>query len=399
MEEFGGGDSGKSKRDIAVAQWVEDNEDAAMASVLLVSKPIVPPWHDSSKNLVRDLATHMQRHTPWVLSQPGAVLELPRARVEPLYPQRAAGFAPALADNARVLGRLLVGRRADLWHFFFAPNPKTSTVAALCARARRARTVQTVCSAPREDIDPKRVLFADRVVVLSKHTQQRFLEAGIPAETLRLIRPAIAPLRPLSEVERDAARMRLGWSVGRPVVVYAGDLEFGCGADRAIDAHRALPPTLNAALVMACRAKTARAKEREIALKARVQEIGCSDSVSWLGETLRIHDVLAASDLVTLPTDTLYAKMDLPLVLVEAMALGRAVLVGEGTPAVELTEGGAAVSVPTLSEAVAEATRGLLEDSAGRAALGERARHAAVELYGAPRMASAYETLYDELCA
>ena len=31
----------------------------AMPDVLLVSKPIAPPWHDSSKNLVRDLASHL----------------------------------------------------------------------------------------------------------------------------------------------------------------------------------------------------------------------------------------------------------------------------------------------------------------------------------------------------
>jgi glycosyltransferase involved in cell wall biosynthesis len=130
-----------------------------------------------------------------------------------------------------------------------------------------------------------------------------------------------------------------------------------------------------------------------------VRELGLESSVSWLGETPRIHDVLAASDLVTMPTDTLYAKMDMPLVLVEAMALGRAVLVGEGTPAVELTQDDAAVAVPTRAEAVAAATRALLEDGARREALGVRARKAALEHYGAPRMALEYEALYDELCA
>ena len=369
-----------------------------MADILLVSKPIVPPWHDSSKNLVRDLATNMVRHVPHVMSQPGAVLEMPRARIEPLYPNHASAFAPALLDNARVLGRLLAGGSVDLWHFFFAPNPKTSTVGGLAASVRRARTVQTVCSAPRDDVDPKRVLFADRVVVLSRHTERRFLDAGIAPERLRLIRPSIAPLSPPAEPARMALREQLGWAKDRPIVVYAGDLEFGCGADLAIEAHHALPVTLDAQLVMACRAKTARAREREQELRARVNSLGRPETVSWLGETSRIHDVLAAADLVTLPTDTLYAKMDMPLVLVEAMAMGRAVLVGEGTPAVELTEGQAAVSVPTQGEAVSEATRRLLEDAPARHALGARAHHEATVRYSAPRMAGEYEQLYDELC-
>lgn len=368
-----------------------------MADVLMVSKPIVPPWHDSSKNLVRDLATHMQRHVPIVLSQRGAQVVLPRARIERVYPAYASGFAPALLDNARVLLRLLAGRRADLWHFFFAPNPKTSSVARAAAALRRARTVQTVCSAPRDDIDPKRVLFADRIVVLSRHTERRFLAAGVPASSLRLIRPAIAELSPLSDAERSEVRSRLGWPVSAPVVVYAGDLEFGRGADLALAAHRALSRSLGALLVMACRTKTPSARAREAELKAQVTREGLDGSVRWLGETPKIHDVLAAADLVTLPTDTLYAKMDLPLVLVEAMSLGRAVLVGEGTPAVELTEDDAARATPAEPDAVAAATRALLDDSIAREALGRRARAAVLERYSAPRMAQQYETLYDEL--
>jgi glycosyltransferase involved in cell wall biosynthesis len=369
-----------------------------MAAVLLVSKPIAPPWHDSSKNLVRDLASHMQRHVPHVLSQPGVSLAMPRAQVEGVYPVRASGFAPALADNARVLSRLLVGDRVDVWHFFFAPNPRTSDVARLASLVRAPRTVQTVCSAPREDVDVKRVLFAERVVVLSRHTERRFRDAGIAAERLRLIRPSIAALEPLSRSARQRVREQLGWPLDAPIVVYAGDLEFGRGAELAIAAHAALPRELGAWLVMACRAKTARARAREAELKQQVQREGLATSVRWLGETSRIHDVLAAADLVTLPTDTLYAKMDLPLVLVEAMALERAVLVGEGTPAMELVEGDAAHSTPTEPDAVAAATRRLLESVELRAALGQRARAAAVTRYAAARMATEYEALYDELC-
>ena len=152
-----------------------------MVDVLLVSKPIVPPWHDSSKNLVRDLATNMQRHTPIVLSQPGVQLSMPRARIEPIYDTSGRKFSPALRDNARVLRRLFESKRGEFWHFFFAPNPKTSTAARVAALLRRARTVQTVCSAPHPKVSVRGVLFGDRIVVLSEHTRQRFLAAGIAA--------------------------------------------------------------------------------------------------------------------------------------------------------------------------------------------------------------------------
>lgn len=374
---------------------------SAMPDVLLVSKPIAPPWHDSSKNLVRDLARHMRRYTPVVMSRPHAVVDLPRARIEPIYAEQtaSAGFSPALLDNIKVLKRLVLGQKAALWHFFFAPNPRTSHVARWTGRLRSARSVQTVCSAPAAHVDIKSVLFAQRVVVLSEHTRQRFLAAGVSAERVVLIRPAIAPLTPVSVERAKHLRHELGLSLDRPLVVYAGDLEFGRGADLALEAHCDLPSSLDAELVLACREKTPRARARALELRERATQLGIAERVRFMGETPRIHDLLASADLVTMPTDTLYAKMDLPLVLLEAMALQRCVLVGEGTPAQELAAEGGALKVETRREAVSEATRRLLEDGALRAEVSERARQTVVRDYAPEQMAARYEALYDQLCA
>jgi glycosyltransferase involved in cell wall biosynthesis len=298
-----------------------------------------------------------------------------------------------------VLARLLLGRKVALWHFFFAPNPKTSAAARLAARARRALTLQTVCSAPAETTRLSQVLFADRVVVLSDHTRSRCLAASIAPERISLIPPAIVPLTPASYERRRELRTQLGLPIDRPIVVYAGDLEFGRGAQLAVEAHADLPRTLDAELIMACRAKTPRARERERALRERVVQLGVERSVRFSGETSRIHDILAVADLVTLPTDTLYAKMDLPLVLLEAMSLERCVLVGSGTPAQELAATGGAVLVGTQREAVSPATRRLLEDAAQRAVIGAHARQVVLRDYSPEQMSAAYEALYDQLCA
>jgi phosphatidylinositol alpha-1,6-mannosyltransferase len=368
-----------------------------MVDVLLVSKPIVPPWHDSSKNLVRDLATHMTRHVPVVLSQPGVRLEMPRARVEPIYAPYAGAFSPALRENARVLTRLLTGSRREYWHFFFAPNPKTSTVARAAARLRRVRTVQTVCSAPHPRVPVRAVLFGDRIVVLSEHTRRRFLDAGVAPTRMQLVRPSVPLLPPLAAERVSSARQRLKLPIGRPLIVYAGDLEFGRGAELALQAFIDLPATLDACLVMACRTKTAEAKARAQELQRMAETAGAASRVVWFGETPFIHDLLAVADLVTMPTDSLYAKMDIPLVLLEAMALERAVLVGNGTPAEELASEGGAVAVETTRDAVATATRNLLDDGARRAELGARARSVVERDYDARRMTAAYEAIYDEL--
>lgn len=363
-----------------------------MARVLFVSKPLVPPWNDSGKNLARDVAAGLARHEPIVLGDRARAWSPPRGSVEPIY---AGGgrFAPALGAQVRVLARLLTGRRAELWHFFFAPNPKSSAAGRACARVRGAATVQTLCSRPRRMDRARSLLFADRSVVLSRQTYEELRAAGVPTSRLAHIPPAVPPLASPDEDARRAARVALSLPIDAPLVVYPGDLELGDGAGRTIDAFAGT--RTDARLVMACRAKTAGAAEAERSLRERARALRVADRIVWMGETPRIHDLLATADVVVLPSADLYAKMDLPLVLLEAMWLARAVVVASDGPASELADGGAAIAV--APDALAGEIARLIDDDARRRALGDVARRAAAERFHPARMAAAYETLYDDI--
>src|SRR5690606_15227932 len=121
---------------------------ADVPSVLFVSKPVAPPFRDGSICLVRDLALHLERVRPIVMATADAPELGGNVVVERIYPQKG-GYAPALRDNARAFARLLVGARPSLWHFVFAPNPRSSLAAHVARMVRRVPCVQTIASAPR----------------------------------------------------------------------------------------------------------------------------------------------------------------------------------------------------------------------------------------------------------
>src|SRR5687768_13162885 len=121
-----------------------------MASILFVSKPVVPPWNDSGKNLVRDLARHMRRHQACVMTRSVHEPQLLPAQSRAVYAARSGGFAPGLQDQARVLAHLLASRGHAAWHFFFAPNTRSCLAGRLATRARRMRSIHTLSSAPRD---------------------------------------------------------------------------------------------------------------------------------------------------------------------------------------------------------------------------------------------------------
>lgn len=368
-----------------------------MADVLMISKPVAPPWNDSSKNLVWELACKLRAHRASIMSFKEHGLELSNGTVELVYGNEISHYALRRQDQLAVLRRLAWGPRRDVWHFFFAPNPKTSTVSRWIAKLRRVPTVQTVCSAPKPRKNLDSLFFADKTVVLSKHTENLLLEAGVRSDRIARIAPAISAMEPLNAEQRDAARDELGLPDSTFIFLYPGDLEFGRGAETVIDAFAQLRYRDDALLVMACRPKTAEAHVRAHALQARCAELGISPQVRWLGEVSQIHRLLGCVDFVLLPTDTLYAKMDYPLVILEAMMLERPVLVSRGTAAEELAAENSACVVSLHAEEIAAALTSLMEHRDARERFAHNGRAHVLSHFSPPQMAAQYEKLYDTL--
>ena len=370
-----------------------------MDQVLFVSKPVAPPWNDSSKNLVRDIAGHLQRRSPILMGRKGQENPIGMGRIAEVYgPPSDGGFSPALSDNLSVLRHLLLGRSANIWHFFFAPNPKSSAAGRFAKTLRRVPTVHTVCSVPSESVNMKRVLFADVTVVLSRFSHDRFVQAGVPESALRVIPPSVPAMTEPSAHDRSTLRQAHSLPNGVPVWIYPGDLEFGGGAEIALEAFAA-SGNRDAILLMACRRKTSKADDALSALKEQAHKWGIDQRIRWVGETPKIHELLALSDFVVMVNRSPYAKMDYPLVVLESMLLGRAVVVGEGTPSEELTASGGALAVATDGQAVADVIDQLGDDAARRSDVEKGARELVESKLSPREVAAQYEHLYDELHA
>lgn len=368
-----------------------------MPDVLFVSKPVAPPWNDSSKNLVRDVARSLARHTPIVMGRVGQMNPLGIGRVAPVYARGSrASFSPRLRDNLGVLTHLLLGPSADVWHFFFAPNPKASLAGKLAARSRRVPTVHTVCSMPPEAAALGNLVFADVTVALSRRAHDRFVSEGVHRDALRLIPPCVPPLAEPTRARRSELRVKHGLPESALVWIYPGDLEHGGGASITVRGF-ATSGRRDAVLLMACREKTAQAAGAQSELIEQTRRWGIDTRVRWVGESPHIHELLALSDFVLLPNRSPFAKMDYPLVALEAMCMARPVVVGMGTPAAELAEDGGAIAIETDGEALAEAIEKLSSDTAGCEALGRRARQLTLQKFSPRVVATAYEGLYEEL--
>lgn len=369
-------------------------------SVLFVSKPIAPPFHDGSKCLVRDVAQNLTRVAPIVLSTPGAP-ELTAASGALSVRSVAAygtpgGFTPAFSANLRAAAWVLLRSSASCWHFVFAPNARTSSAGKLLRRIRGVPVVQTIASPPRSFADPQSLFFGDVLVAQSAWTRHAvetgYEGAGLRAPRVEVIPPPVPDVTRPSAEEIATVRRDLRLAPEQRYVLYPGDLETSSGAEVTAAIAERVPEALpDVVTVFAYRKKSARAVEVAARLAARLPTL----ATRFLENAPNILALLAGAAAVVFPVDDLWGKVDLPIVLLEAMALGVPVIVFDQGPLRDL-QGVAKVASLDAAAWLAE-IGGLLADPARCAALVANQRAALAERHAAAVVARAYENLYLEL--
>ncbi len=365
--------------------------------VLFVSKPLTPPWHDSGKNLAKDLAVALTGWDVHVMAQRGAAALAPHVVSEPVY-GNAGSYSAGVSQNLAPLLRLLKPDNLPIYHFFFAPNKKSSTAARAVLRFKRRRSVHTLCSVPASFDGIRSLLFADRVVVLSQDTRRKLEQAGV--HQIEVIPPCVPDSPPVSAQHKEAARAHAGVPMDAHLVLFAGDYEFSSAARTCTNALPMLMQSGDVHFVFACRVKREASRHAEAQIRKEVEAMASCRNVHFLNEVQDMEALVAAATVQVMPVDSLYAKMDLPLVLLESMREAVPIVVAEYGPLRELMENPVGLSVPAgAAGALAEAVLRLLSDSAMRRQMGLAGQEAVTRLYHPAVMARKYENLYNDLLA
>jgi glycosyltransferase involved in cell wall biosynthesis len=364
--------------------------------ILMISKPLGPPWNDSGKNLVRDIMRNLpgERFRAFVPKQ--TRLGLPHVIEETIYRDSGA-FAPAASQNFRLFLRLLMPDPGiDIYHFFFAPNTRSSKAARLVRRLKRKACVQNISSAPKSYRNIEELIFGDRIVVHSDHTKEQLEQSGIPH--VRRIYPGISPPEPVTTERRGKAEALIGGKEG-PLIIYPGDYSFS-GAIPTLLA--AIPPVLSqypsARFCLACRIKTEEDRSFEKRLIDRLVAEGIRPSVVIVNETDDFQALVAISDIAVFPATSLYAKMDIPLALLDCLAHGKPLILSDIRPLNEILKRPAGILIPPESpDALSRALTTLLGDADRTARMSREGLRILSEHFDIRRLASRYAEIYEEL--
>jgi glycosyltransferase involved in cell wall biosynthesis len=229
-----------------------------------------------------------------------------------------------------------------------------------------------------------------RVAAIAPAIIAQLVAAGVPRQRIALIPSAVDPERVRPRREPAAVRDALGAAATDLVLLSAAALVPRKGLDVLLDAlaalaHRGARPRLWVA---------GDGPERA-ALAARAARLGVAAQVAWLGQRDDIGDLLAAADVVVLPS----RAEGLGVAALEAMAAARPVVASAvGGLAEAVVDGRTGLLVPPGDAvALAHALARLLHEPALRAALGGAGPARVGEGFLAEQMVAAYERLYRDV--
>lgn len=322
--------------------------------------------------------------------------------------RRTAGPLPDLVPMAGRLdvtvavrlARYLRRRDVDL---VVAHTLRANLVAAVAARLVRIPVVATIHSPIARDTEQwgrnvrnawlQRLLirWTNAYVAVSEGLRNEMVSKGVPPSRVTLVRNGVEA--DLFEAGDGAAFRRSMPGVGgsTPLVGTLALLRPRKGVE---DLLRAAPLILRAC--PSCKFVVAGEVERAsyaATLRQLCRELDVADRVLFTGRRGDVADLLAALDVFVLPSRF---GEGLPLAVLEAMAAGRAVVATDTEGNREILESGATGELvpPCESENLARVVAALLADPTRRCEMGEAARRAVRERFGAERMAAEAETAY-----
>lgn len=247
--------------------------------------------------------------------------------------------------------------------------------------------------APVRQIDTLAARLCDQGVAISEYAREFFIKNGaFRPDGIRTIYYGLDGLAP---ADPELWRARAGCYSGEVVVGVVGRLIPGKGQDVFLEAGALLERNQNGRPVQYW---IVGAGSQRGYLERKTADLGVSDRVRFWGYQTDIPGLLAAMDVVCVPTSPSFGE-GLNLVLLEAGAAGKPAVASRMGPFPEvIIDGQTGLLVePDNPVVLAEALGRLIRDESLRIRMGAAAQRRVRDRFSLPRAVAAYEALYAEL--
>jgi len=371
--------------------------------ILLVTRPLCPPWDEASKAFAYTLARTATRYALTILTC--------RSVTPPTLPSRVSQF-PLYTSSSLDLSlwqkmrlALFLNRKKHAFaiiHSFFTPTTQNARMMRLCLAGSGAALIQTVATL-REDLytdaEIKKILFGDMIVTYSAHAKKKLNALGFT--NVRHIYPGIDLERYHPGTKSREILRQLGRTDNEFIVIYPGEyVRLGATdmlTDAFIDFFRGNPDT-DIRFVFACRVKNPTDARKKEEVRRRFADAGLLQYVSFSDTIADMPALYNTADLVVFPVGDLNGKFDVPLIIIEAYACGKPVILSDLEQFAEFSNPDICVTIPKDSRTkIIESVAYIRENIQEQNRLGKNARAFVEKNFSITTSTESYEKIYAEL--
>lgn len=367
--------------------------------VLLATRPLVPPWDEASKNFAYFLGKEVTGHSLTLLTTSQILTDLPTSvHQEPIFESGHFNFQA----KRSLFSYLRQSRKKfDITHYLFTPTKQNTRLITWFAKPQ-GKTLQTVATL-RDDLysprELKSLLFGDHIIVYTDRSKEKLASLGFANVTR--IYPGIDLERFSPKPKNQSLLTDLGLKPEHFVVIYPGEYVRLGATDmltKTFLTYFKEHPETNLRFVFACRVKNEADEKKKWEIHHTFAEEKLLDYVAFSDTITDMAGLYNTADVVVFPVGNLNGKFDVPLIIIEAYACGKPVILSDLPQFSEFANNDICVTIPKDSgEKLINSLAYLRENGGERTRLGDNARRFVKDHFDLKNTAKQYEEIYTSL--
>lgn len=361
--------------------------------ILFATRPIAPPWDESSKNMVFEIAKRLESFPSTLLTfkKANGMPTPPNVTWKRIYSPMASHVIPL--DQKLVFLAAIINDTASIIHFYFSPEVLSSRVIRFIKKFKKGVFLQTIPTPIKNTADPNKLIFGDEIVVQSRHTLAFLKNRGV--KNVSCIYPGVDTNRFHPDVSSRELRRRLNIGAEQKVILYPGHYYLGCNRDIVEAISRLTRRYSNLKFILACRITHSSEYRLKQTMLDDLEREKVMDRVIVLQTVENMPELLSASDIVLFPPRIMTRKSDIPLVLLEALSMEKPIVITDAPPLPEIMKDDVGETVPLGDpEALSKGVGRLLDDPELTKIKGRRGRELVRREFDIRASVSKYHNLY-----
>jgi len=366
--------------------------------IFLATRPIGPPWDESSKNLVYQVAKNIKKFSFILLTAKdhGPVINSPTVIEKKIYLRAKFTRLPLREKIAFFI--TLIFSKASLYHFYFSPELFSSNILRIARKFKKGKFLQTFPTAipPKNEKWIPKYAFGDIVIVQSDYSLEKAKKIGV-SNVIRIY-PAIDTGFFKPRVDATLMRRQLNISPDENVILYAGNFHQGCNDDLIEATISLCRQEKSIKVILACRINLLSDVAEQARIKTAFRKEQISDQVIFLDRVENMVELLSLSKIHVFPPRINYNKADIPMVLLESLAMEIPIVITDISPLNEIMKDDVGTLVPVGNvNKLVESTQNLLANPSLLQKKGERGRKMVIKEFGLKSYTAQYQAVYQNL--